>query len=254
MRPSALQVAVLFPELLGTYGDGGNVVVLEQRLAWRGLAGDIVNVGLGDPVPSGADLYVLGGGEDRAQVHALAALRRGTGLQQAVARGATVLAVCAGLQLLGSSITDRSGQVSAGLGLLDADTRLGPDRLVGEVVAVFDPALGLPPLTGFANHAGRTRLGPAARPLARATSGPGNDGPGNNNGRRRGRRGERPPEGALQGSLVATYLHGPVLARNPALADLVLARALGHALAPLPLPEVDAVRRERLGGRPDQVR
>ena len=110
-------VAVVFPELLGTYGDGGNVTVLRQRLLWRGVAPEFVTVGLADPVPSGCDLYLLGGGEDDAQAHALAALRRSPGLTVAVEGGATVLAVCAGLQMLGSSITGRDGTVQDGLGL-----------------------------------------------------------------------------------------------------------------------------------------
>lgn len=247
MRTSALGVAVLFPELLGTYGDGGNVLVLQRRLAWHGVDSVTVPVGLDQPLPHGCDLYVLGGGEDRAQTAALAALRRSRGLQTAVDRGAPVFAVCAGLQLLGATLTDRDGAVAVGLGLLDADTRLGPTRLVGEVVAVPDRQLDLPTLTGFANHAGRTRLGPRARPLGTVVSGPGNDtddgaGTGGASG-----------EGAVQGSIVASYLHGPVLARNPALADLVLGRALGRSLEPLLHPQERALRRELLARAPRRL-
>jgi len=220
VRGEPLRVAVLFPELLGTYGDGGNAVVLRQRLRWRGLAVQVLEVALGDAVPSDADLYVLGGGEDEAQLRALEALRASPGLARAVDRGVPVLAVCAGLQLLGSSLTDRNGAELAGLGLLDARTDRLPVRAVGEVTARPDPALGLPVLSGFTNHAGRTVLGPAARPLGTVLTGAGNTGPGG-------------VEGAQQGSVVATYLHGPVLARNPALADLLLERSLGEALAPL---------------------
>lgn len=220
-------VAVVFPELLGTYGDGGNVTVLRQRLLWRGVAPEFVTVGLADPVPSGCDLYLLGGGEDDAQAHALAALRRSPGLTVAVEGGATVLAVCAGLQMLGSSITGRDGTVQDGLALLDADTSPRATRAVGDVVATASPELGLGRLTGFENHAGGTRLGPGARPLATVRKGVGNGGPGT---------GSATPhdEGAVQGRIVATYLHGPVLARNPALADLVLSWALGRHLEPLP--------------------
>ena len=141
-------VAVVFPELLGTYGDGGNVTVLRQRLLWRGVAPEFVTVGLADPVPSGCDLYLLGGGEDDAQAHALAALRRSPGLTVAVEGGATVLAVCAGLQMLGSSITGRDGTVQDGLGLLDADTSHRATRAVGDVVATASPELGLGQLDG----------------------------------------------------------------------------------------------------------
>lgn len=238
MSTSTLRIAVLFPELLGTYGDGGNVVVLQRRLSWRDIPSDTVPVGLDQPVPDDCDLYVLGGGEDQAQAVALEALRRGRGLPRAVERGVPVFAVCAGLQVLGATLTDREGQVSDCLGLLDAHTSLGGDRLVGEVLADPDPSLELPALTGFANHAGRTRLGPQARPLAAVVSGPGNDGP--------GRTASPGAEGALQGSIVASYLHGPVLARNPGLADLLLTRAAGRTLEPLVLEQEQELRRERL--------
>ncbi len=225
MRGEPLRIAVLFPELLGTYGDGGNAVVLRQRLRWRGLAVQVLEVALGDPVPDSADLYVLGGGEDEAQLRALEALHASHALARAVDRGVPVLAVCAGLQLLGSRLTDRAGAERAGLGLLDVTTDRLPARAVGEVRVRPDPALGLPVLAGFTNHAGRTVLGPGARPLGTVLSGAGNTGPATT--RADG------VEGAQQGSVVATYLHGPVLARNPALADLLLERALGEALAPL---------------------
>jgi CobQ-like glutamine amidotransferase family enzyme len=230
-RPSSLRIARLFPEVLGTYGDGGNALVLERRMAWRGLAAELVDVPLGRPVPADCDLYLLGGGEDDAQTLAVAALRRSPGLSRAVDRGRPVLAVCAGLQLLGRSFEVRGG-VETGLGLLDLTTTRLPVRAVGEAVAQPDPALGLPPLTGFENHGGGSELGPAARPLATVVSGFGN--------------GNHREEGALQGSIVATYLHGPVLARNPALADLLLERATGGELPALQQPEVDALRRTLL--------
>lgn len=239
MTSSTLRVAVLYPELLGTYGDGGNVLVLRKRLAWRGLPADFLTVALRDPVPAECDLYVLGGGEDTAQEQALAAMRARPGLQRAAAAGATVLAVCAGLQMLGNSVTDREGRMHAGLGLLDASTVPRARRAVGELVAQPDDQLGLPLLTGFENHAGGTRLGPAARPLATVLVGIGNGAPGASAM-------ARADEGAVQGSIVATYLHGPVLARNPGLADLVLSRALGRTLAPLSDLPAEAVRRERL--------
>ncbi len=227
-------VAVLFPELLGTYGDGGNVTVLRQRLLWRGIAPEFVTVSLADAIPSGCDLYVLGGGEDDAQAHALSALHRSPGLTDAVGGGATVLAVCAGLQMLGNTITGRDGTVQDGLGLLDADTSHRATRAVGDVVATASPELGLGRLVGFENHAGGTRLGPGARPLATVRTGVGNGGPDAG-------RGTPQDEGAVQGRIVATYLHGPVLARNPAFADLVLSWVLGRPLESLPDDVADPV-------------
>ncbi len=228
---SRLRIAVIFPELLGTYGDGGNALVLERRLVWRGLPVEMVQVPLGTPVPEQCDLYVIGGGEDAAQLQALSELRAGTGLQAAVNRGAPVLAVCAGLQILGSSLSDREGVVRAGLGLVDATTTRLQRRAVGEVVARPRADLGLPDLLGFENHAGATRLGPAALPLASVVRGLGN-----------GDGGRPPNEGLVQGGVIATYLHGPVLARNPALADLLLSRACGHPLGTLADTHEDAAR------------
>ena len=238
---SALRIAVIFPELLGTYGDSGNALVLERRLAWRGMDVEMVEVPLGRSVPEQCDLYVIGGGEDGAQLQALSELRGGTGLQAAVNRGAPVLAVCAGLQILGTSLSDRHGVVRAGLGLVDATTTRLQRRAVGEVVARPRADLGLPELLGFENHAGATRLGPAALPLADVVRGLGNGD------------GRRPRvEGLVQGGVVATYLHGPVLARNPALADLLLSRACGQRLAELDDPHERAARsamRSRLARR-----
>jgi CobQ-like glutamine amidotransferase family enzyme len=242
-RESALSVAVLYPELLGTYGDSGNVVVLQRRLQWRGIPVEIVPVPLDAPVPRGCDLYLLGGGEDDAQTLALAGLRRGGGLAAAVAGGAHVFAVCAGLQLLGSSFCTDGDIVVPGLGLLDLTTGRLSRRAIGEVRVEPDPRLRLPTLTGFENHGGATRLGPTATALGIVQRGTGNGvsapaGPG------------VLLDGALQGRIVATYLHGPVLARNPALADLLLERALGDELAPLPLAAVARLRAERLADAP----
>jgi CobQ-like glutamine amidotransferase family enzyme len=232
---SAVRIASLFPEILGTYGDGGNVLVLRRRLLWRGLAVEVVPVPLGGAIPDECDLYVIGGGEDDAQLAVLESLRSTTALRRAVARGVPVFAVCAGLQLLGRTFALRNGEVHVGLDLLDVTTTRLRDRAVGEALARAAPELEITDLTGFENHGGRTLLGPAARPLAQVVKGVGNGGPGRD-------------EGALQDSIVATYLHGPVLARNPELADVLLSRATGQQLEPLDLPDVAALRRDLLAG------
>lgn len=231
MSASGLRVVSVYPELLGTYGDGGNVLVLERRLAWRNLPHEVVTVSLGDPLPTDCDLYVLGGGEDEAQLLALSALRL-SGLADAVARGAHVFAVCAGMQVCGTWFRSPGGPQHEGLGLLDVTTERRSVRAVGDVVAVPVPAFGLPTLLGFENHGGGSTLGAAAEPLATVQQGVGNDGTGT--------------EGAVQGRVVSTYLHGPVLAQNPALADLLLTRALGSVLEPLDDGPVEELRRRRL--------
>lgn len=226
-------VALLYPELLGTYGDRGNATVLVQRLRWRGVAAEVVEVSAGDPVPESCQLYVMGGGEDGPQALAVRELAASGGLHRAVDSGAAVLAVCAGFQILGTEFLGPGGTPHAGLGLLDCTTRRGEGaRRVGELVAEPDPSLGLPTLTGYENHAGVTALGAAARPLGRVLAGHGNDvGDGS--------------EGAVSGHVVGTYLHGPALARNPALGDLLLSWVVGP-LDPIDAPEIEALRRERI--------
>lgn len=239
MADSDLAVALIYPSLLGTYGDGGNAVVLAQRLRWRGHRATVLPVELSDPIPNEADFYVLGGGEDAAQALAVNLLRRDGGLERAAGAGRQVFAVCAGLQILGHSFLDSTGLPQLGLGLLDCSTDTLPGaRAVGELLArIVEPAdAPLPPLTGFENHGGRTTLGPGARPLALVESGVGNgDG----------------TEGAVAGSIVATYAHGPALARNPDLADHLLARVVGP-LAALVSDDETALRQERLAAVPSR--
>ena len=241
-----LDIVVVYPDLLGTYGDGGNGAILARRAAWRGIDATLVQATSDRPLPRG-DLYCIGGGEDGPQVRAARNLVADGTLAAAVADGAAVLAVCAGYQLTGRAFPDASGRAVDGLGLLDVTTVKGRGRrAVGEVVADPLPSspspagrAGLPVLTGFENHAGRTAVGAGASPLARVRHGIGNgDGPD----------GGAATEGAWSGHVVGTYLHGPVLARNPALADLLLGWALGGdvALEPLDDREEEALRAERL--------
>jgi CobQ-like glutamine amidotransferase family enzyme len=224
---------LVLPDVMGTYGDGGNAVVLRQRLRLRGIDAEIVEITLDDPVPESLDLYTLGGAEDYAQRLATKHLIRHPGLQRAVSRGAPVLAICAAIQVLGHWYETSAGERVDGVGLLDVTTYPQQARTIGEVTS--EPLVdGLTDsLTGFENHRGGTVLGSAARPLARVTKGAGN------------RLGDG-FDGAVQGSIVATYLHGPCLARNPQLADHLLSRVVGD-LPPLDLPEVTRLRTERLG-------
>lgn len=232
-----LRVVVVYPELLGTYGDGGNGRVLAQRARWRGIGTELVEAGADRPLPAG-DVYCIGGGEDGPQQLAAELLRADGTLAAAATSGAPVLAVCAGYQIVGRRFPATDGQPLDGLGLLDVVTeKSAAPRAVGEILA--EPLVeGLPALSGFENHSGRTTRGPGAAPLARVAAGVGN--------------GDR-TEGAIAGRVVGTYLHGPVLARNPALADLLLGWATGGALEPLDSAEEEALRAERVtaagGGR-----
>lgn len=226
----ALTIVHVYPELLGTYGDRGNALALAHRARARDLAVEVLEVGVEDALPTQGDIYVLGGGEDSAQILAARALFSDD-------RAASVLgsspcfAVCAGLQLLSRTFHDADGAATAGLGLLDVDCERLPARAVGEVV--IDP-VGLPgvvTLSGFENHRGTARVGSDARPLGTLVAGVGN--------------GDGLTEGAQQGNVIATYLHGPALVRNPSLADLLLTRAVGE-LAPYAHDAVERLREERL--------
>lgn len=243
-----MAIAVLLPDVLGTYSDAGNAVVLAQRLRWRGVEAEILDVTADTDPPVGCDLYVIGGGEDAAQYVAARWLGRHRRLHVTLAERAVSLAVCAGLQVFGHVMTDRAGDEHAGLGLLDVATRPGASRTVGESVSTSTlPGVGR--VTGFHNHRGVSTLGPGAVPFAHTDHGPANHPDTRAEGvvtPRCVETGADPVPG-----IVATYLHGPVLARNPALADHLLARALGGPLPPLDpglLPDMPALRAAYLSG------
>jgi CobQ-like glutamine amidotransferase family enzyme len=228
---SALRLVWVYPDLLSTYGDRGNLLILARRADLRGLPVECVEVRSDQPVPVHGDIYLLGGGEDGPQALAAQRLIADGGLRRAVDRRAVVFAVCAGYQLLGQSFFAK-GQQYAGLELLDLRSDRGPSRAVGELAGEIDAELSLPALTGFENHGGRTQLGPGVRPLARVTVGIGNDGS---------------HEGAWSGSVLGTYSHGPALSRNPDLADLLLRWATGmESLEPLDDAWPGRLRAERL--------
>jgi lipid II isoglutaminyl synthase (glutamine-hydrolysing) len=235
MADSRVRIGLVLPDVMGTYGDGGNALVLRQRLLLRGIAAEIVEITLDDPIPESLDLYTLGGAEDYAQRLATRHLIRYPGLQRAAARGAPVLAICAAIQVLGHWYQTSAGERVDGVGLLDLTTSPQDTRTIGELVTTPVLAGLTQRLTGFENHRGGTVLGAAAAPLGSVVKGAGN------------RAGDG-FDGAVQGSVFATYMHGPCLARNPELADLLLGRVVGE-LAPLELPEVELLRRERLAAR-----
>jgi lipid II isoglutaminyl synthase (glutamine-hydrolysing) len=238
-------VGHLYPDYLNIYADRGNIAVLSERARLRGHELDVRAIGLHEPVPS-VDLFYVGGGQDREQAlvaHDLVA--KADALRDAVAGGAAFLAVCGGYQLLGRSYRDVAGAELPGIGLLPLHTVAGERRMIGDVL--LDCAWAGETLAGFENHAGRTILDEGAEPLGRVLSGFGNDGSSGH-------------EGCRAGRVYGTYLHGPLLPRNPWLADRLLAEALAHAgveeeLAPLPdelereAHAVSAARARSRGGR-----
>lgn len=226
---STLTVVLVYPEVLGTYGDRGNATALAHRARGRGLPLRVLEVGLDDPLPRQADVYLVGGGEDAATLLAWRRLRATTVLADAVAGGAVCFGVCAGYQLLARSFSGPDGKRYDGLGLLDVTCDRLERRAVGEVLAESgDAEIGF--LTGFENHQGDAHLGPRARPLGRLVTGVGN--------------GDGRCEGAVEGRVVGTYLHGPALVRNDGLADRLLQQVAGP-LAPFDDEPVRRLRQER---------
>jgi CobQ-like glutamine amidotransferase family enzyme len=221
--PETLRVCALYPTLMNIYADRGNLLLLQRRCEWRGIRFELSASELGEPLDAdAADLFYIGGGQDRDQrlcALDLAQVKR-EGLHAAADRGAALLAVCGGYQLLGHSY-QLGEETLPGAGLVDLETVRGDGpRLIGNVaIEVALPGLegagGRRILAGFENHGGRTRLGSGAQPLGRVLRGHGNDGVSG-------------VEGVQRGNVIGTYLHGPLLPKNVWLADWLIARALGR--------------------------
>lgn len=225
---SRLRLGHLYPDEMNLYGDRGNILALRRRAARRGVELEVVEIGTGAaaaeliPTCSG---YFMGGGQDLDQDLVATDLitLKGDHLRQAVGRGAPLLAVCAGFQLLGTHYLTASGDEIPGLGLLPLHTEASTKRMVGNLVVIADPRLGLgdPTLVGFENHSGRTVLHGDLKALGRVVRGGGNDG-------------QTGLEGAWQDTVIGTYLHGPLLPKNPSICDWWLGAAARHLeLAPL---------------------
>ncbi len=246
----------LYPDEMNIYADRGNIAVFARRLEWRGMSLQISTAGPGESLdPTAYDLIYLGGGQDRDQAFVADDMIRtkGAAINSAVEDGVALLAVCGGYQLAGRGYTGTNGSRMPGIGLFDADTIAGSRRLIGDVLIRADLGGQQAEVAGFENHAGRTELGAGATPFGTVLAGHGNDGTSGF-------------EGATRLRAIGTYLHGPLLPRNPWLADHILAWAIEHrtGTAPTLAPLDDALeteahrvavgrargdRRERLMGR-----
>ncbi len=226
-RPAGLRVCALYPDLMNIYADRGNLLLLERRCQWRGIDFSVTASGLGEPLdPDGADLYYIGGGQDRDQrlcALDLAEIKRDA-LHEAAARGAVILAVCGGYQLLGHSY-ELGDETLPGVGLVDLTTVRSEDpRLIGNVAIEVELDLGVRRvLAGFENHGGRTHIGPNSTPFGRVLKGHGNNGVDGY-------------EGVRDRNVIGTYLHGPLLPKNAWFADWLIQIALGR---PDPLESLD---------------
>ncbi len=245
-RDSTLRIVSLYPDILGTYGDGGNAIILARRAELYGVVSELVQVHTGDDIPSQCDIYCIGGGEDAPQAYAAQLLRytpARIALNRALYNGAAMLAVCAGYQIIGESFPASAAKIYPGVGLVPAVTvKTTQPRAVGEILcrsSWLEDQL----LTGFENHAGRTAIGQEAQSLGRVLRGTGNG------------LFEDSTEGIVYGNIVGTYMHGPVLARNSIVADAILSMVTGgiHSSASAKLDDIEqAVRglRHRLIERP----
>jgi lipid II isoglutaminyl synthase (glutamine-hydrolysing) len=219
-----IRVGHLYPDYLNIYADRGNIAVLARRAAWRGYNLEVESIGMGDELEPGVhDLLYIGGGQDREQALVAQDIAgKGESLREAVAEGAVFLAVCGGYQLLGRFYRERSGAELPGAGVLALHTIASDRRMIGDVLLECELEPGeRRTLAGFENHAGRTILDDGAEPLGRVVAGFGNDG-------------SSGFEGCWAGRVVGTYLHGPLLPRNPWLADWLLTQAIAHRTGEAP--------------------
>ncbi|MFL5843153.1 MAG: type 1 glutamine amidotransferase, partial [Solirubrobacteraceae bacterium] len=219
-----LRVCSLYPELMNIYADRGNMQLLRARCEWRGIGFELAGATIGEGVDADAhDLFYIGGGQDRDQALCAQDMveTKKAALHDAADRGAVVLAVCGGYQLLGHEY-EMEGERLPGVGLVDLRTVREPGpRLIGNCAIEADLGDGPRVIAGFENHGGRTYLGGAEQSLGRVLKGYGNNG-------RDGR------EGVRRANVIGTYLHGPLLPKNAWLADRLIELALGTALEPLP--------------------
>ncbi len=229
MTSPTLRACALYPELMNIYADRGNIAVLRARCEWRGIGFELAAASLGESLdPAAHDLLYIGGGQDRDQeaVAADMVATKRDALHAARDRGAVVLAVCGGYQLLGHSYQLGDDELP-GVGLVDLRTvREDGPRLIGNCAIEADLGGGPQTIAGFENHGGRTYLGPGERPLGRVLAGHGNNG---NDGF----------EGVHSANVIGTYLHGPLLPKNVWLADRLIELALDVELQPLPGDEVE---------------
>jgi len=222
-----LKICHMYPDLLNLYGDRGNIMAFSRRCRWRDIEVEVHPVSIGEKVDFRLmDFLFLGGGSDREQnLMAVDLMDRTEGLRQAIEDGLVVLAICGGYQLLGQYYRTLEGEVIPGLGILDLYTEGGQKRLIGNVAVEVDLGGVTRKVVGFENHSGRTYLG-KLEPLGNVLAGHGNNG-------------QDHREGARYKNVICSYLHGPLLPKNPFITDHLISRALQRRYRQLPLEPLD---------------
>ena len=229
-----IHIVQLYPRDMNIYGDWGNVLVLKQRLKWQGYNPVVTEYNPGDGFPSDADLIVGGGGQDSGQVVIQQDLQALAPSLRAMADdGLPMLVICGLYQLFGRFFKTHDGVLIPGIGVLDIETHGGPERLIGNVLSVSEE---FGEIHGYENHSGQTFLGPDAKPLALVRKGEGNNS-------------KDDTEGARYKNVVASYLHGSLLPKNPAIADFLIEQAVTRrygSYEPVPVADADLADLARL--------
>lgn len=222
-RAVPIEIVHLYAKEMNIYGDTGNRLVLQKRLEWRNIVARVTAVGVGDKMPMGADIIIAGGGQDAVQSSIQGDLVRKAGQLRAMADdGVVMLLVCGSYQLFGRRFITHTGEEIKGIDILPLETTAGPDRLIGNLA--FETAWG--EVVGYENHSGLTVLDKGAQPLGKVKKGAGNNG-------------KDKTEGCLHKNIFGTYSHGPVLSKNPRLADELLRRALDRRFTNYDFPPLD---------------
>ena len=224
-----LKICHLYPDILNLYGDQGNIICMKRRLEWRNIDCSITEVSIGENADfTDFDIFFIGGGQDFEQGILLEDLARGKAaeIKAAVADGKTFLTICGGYQMLGSYYKTWDGQMCDFIGAIDYYTVGAKDRMIGNFMYKCGQVSGGSTVVGFENHSGKTFLGSGVSPLGTILSGYGNNG-------------EDKTEGVRYNNVFGTYSHGPVLPKNPQLADFILKTALKEKYSSFDFAELD---------------
>lgn len=232
-----ISIAIIYPEILGTYGDRGNALAMSYRANKRNIETEIIEIRANDVLPTSCDIYMLGGGEDNAQTLATNLLENQKDSLKTISNNSMILAVCAGFQILGKQFPTVEQKLFKGLDIIDVTTKCGTPRIIGEVITKCSIS-NVGELTGFENHGGRTILGPNSKPLGNVTHGKGNGVEMSDS---------QYCDGYFSEHIIGTYMHGPVLARNPKFCDYLISKITGiETLSPIISDTAMDLHRERI--------
>lgn len=223
-----ITIGHMYPDLLNLYGDRGNILALAYRLKARNIGYEIKEIKVGQKINfDDIDILFLGGGSDREQkIVAEDLSKRKENLHKAVEDGMVLLSICGGYQLLGKYYKTGTGEIIPGLGILDIWTEAGNKRLIGNIIIETEIKNKKVTMVGFENHSGKTYLGKNVKPLGKVLSGYGNNG-------------EDKLEGAVYKNTFGTYLHGPILPKNPMFSDFLIEKALKRKYGESPLKPLE---------------